>query len=363
MRSRRFGFGSTPEGIDVERLVVGSEPGIVLHLLTLGATVHRIEVTGGDGVRRDVALGHADPTAYLSSSDYVGGTIGRYANRIAAGRFVLDGREMQVGVHDRGNHLHGGPDGFDRRVWSVEEHGPDQVVLALKSPDGDQGFPGAVSVRARYAVVDGTTISVRLSAVPDEATLINLTCHAYLNLDGDGAGTIDHHLLQVFADAYTPVDATGVPLGAEHAPVAGTAFDAREPRRIGEMVRHGDEQVAAAHGIDHNYVLRGWAPGAGLRPVAVLTSTRTRTRLELASDQPGLQVYTGNFLDGTRRDAHGGLYRQGDGIALEPQLFPDTPNHDDPRWPSARVEAGATYSCGLEWRFSDLEAGDPEAGD
>ena len=358
MSGERTAFGSTPGGTGVDRLVIGSAPGVVVHLLTLGATVYRVEVTGGDGTRRDVALGHGDPAAYLASSDYIGGTIGRYANRIAAGRFPLDGHEVVVGTHDRGNHLHGGPDGFDRRVWSVEEQGPDHVVLGMASPDGDQGFPGALQVRARYAVVDGTTVNVRLSAVPDATTVVNLTSHAYLNLDGDGAGTIDEHELQVLADAYTPVDASAIPLGGEHAPVAGTALDAREPRRIGEMVRRGDNQVVAAQGIDHNYVLRGWAPGGGLRPVAVLTSPRTRTRLELATDQPGLQVYTGNFLDGTRRDGHGGLYRQGDGIAMEPQLFPDTPNHTEAGWPSARVEAGASYTWEMEWRFSALDPRD-----
>ena len=352
---RRQSFGETNDGAAVERLVIGSAPGAFLHLLTLGATVHRLEVTGGDGVRRDVALGHADPAAYLASTAYIGGTIGRYANRIAEGRFPFDGRTVQVGTHDRGHHLHGGPDGFDRRVWSVLEHEDDHVVLGLESPDGDQGFPGAVSVQARYAV-DGDTVRVELTATTDAATLVNLTSHAYLNLDGDGAGTIDEHLLQVHADDYTPVDDTGIPLGA-HAPVAGTALDLREPARIGPQVRRDEEQVRWAQGIDHNYVVRGWTAGEGLCPVAVLTSPRTRTRMELASDQPGLQVYTGNFLDGALPDAgrdRAGLYRQGDGIAMEPQLFPDSPNH--PEWPSARLEPGQTYRCRLEWRFGAIPA-------
>jgi len=311
----------------VPLLTIGSAPGPVVEVLALGATVHRLEVTGGDGERRNVVLGHPDVAERLASGDYIGGTIGRYANRIAAGRFVLDGREVTVGAHDRGNSLHGGPEGFDVRLWDVVSHGPDEVVLSLTSPDGDQGFPGTVEVTVTYRV-DGDTVSVAMAATTDATTVVNLTNHAYLNLDGEGAGTIDDHLLLVEADSYTPVDATGIPLG-EHAPVAGTPFDFREAAPIGPAVRAEHPQVVDARGIDHNYVVRG----EGLRRAAVLESPRTRTRVELWADQPGLQVYTGNFLDGTRRSTSGGRYRQGDGIALEPQLFPDSPNR--PAWPSA----------------------------
>ena len=336
-------FGQVPGGHDVRLLSIGAAPGPVVEVLTLGATVHRLELTGGDGVRRNVVLGHADVEERLASGDYIGGTIGRYANRIAGGRFTLDGREVQVGTHDRGNSLHGGPDGFDVRLWDVVEHGADSVELALTSPDGDQGFPGTVEATVTYRV-DGDTVSVTMTATTDATTVVNLTNHAYLNLDGEGAGTIDAHVLLVDADDYTPVDATGIPLG-DHAPVAGTPFDFREPAPIGPAIRREHRQVAEARGIDHNYVVRG----TGLRRAAVLSSPRTRTRLELWSDQPGVQVYTGNFLDGTRRSTTGGRYRQGDGIALEPQLFPDSPHH--PEWPSAVLEPGDVYRFRLEWRF------------
>ncbi|MFC6341277.1 aldose epimerase family protein, partial [Nocardioides hankookensis] len=289
----------------------------------------------------------------LASSDYVGGTIGRYANRIAGGRFVLDGREVVVGVHDRGNSLHGGPDGFDRRLWDVVEHGPDEVALGLVSPDGDQGFPGEVSVLVRYRV-DGDAVRVDMEATTDAPTVLNLTNHAYFNLDGEGAGTVDDHLLMVAADEFTPVDATGIPLG-EHAPVAGTPFDLRVPAPIGPAVRAEHPQVVDARGIDHNYVVRG----EELRTHAVLESLRSGVRLELRSDQPGLQVYTGNNLDGTRRSTHGGRYRQGDGIALEPQLFPDSPHR--PAWPSARLDPGETYRARLEWDFAALDRSDSAA--
>lgn len=336
-------FGQLPDGRDVRLLTIGAEPGPVVEVLTLGATVHRLVVTCGDGERRNVVLGHPDVEERLASGDYVGGTIGRYANRIAAGRFTLDGQDVEVRTHDRGNSLHGGPEGFDVRLWDVESHEDDAVVLSLVSPDGDQGFPGTVTTRVTCTVED-STVRVAMEATTDATTVVNLTNHAYFNLDGEGAGTIDDHELLVEADEFTPVDATGIPLGA-HAPVADTPFDLRAPTRIGPALRTEHPQLVDSRGIDHNYVVRG----TGLRRAAGLTSPATLTSVELWSDQPGLQVYTGNFLDGTRRSTGGGRYRQGDGVALEPQLFPDSPNR--PEWPSAVLRPGATYAAHLEWRF------------
>jgi aldose 1-epimerase len=327
-------------------LTIGSAPGPVVEVLDLGATVHRLEVAGGDGIRRNVVLGHATLEERLASTSYLGGTIGRYANRIAGGRFPLDGREVVVGAADRGHSLHGGPDGFDRRVWDVVAHTADEVVLSLVSPDGDQGFPGAVSAQVRYRVA-GDVVRVEMTATTDAPTVLNLTNHAYFNLDGEGAGTVDEHLLMIPADVFTPVDATAIPLGG-HAPVAGTPLDFRDPTAVGVAVRRDHPQVLDAHGIDHNYVVSG----AGLRVHATLESPRTGTRLELRSDQPGLQVYTGNFLDGSQPSTGGGRYRQGDGIALEPQLFPDSPNR--PEWPSAVLRPGEVYRATLEWELTAL---------
>jgi aldose 1-epimerase len=322
-------------------IVLGSAPGPVLHLLTLGATVHRLEVTCGDGVRRNVVLGHPTPEDYLASTYYLGATVGRYANRIAGGRFPLDGREIQVAVQDRGNCLHGGPDGFDSREWAVVDGSDTHVVLELVSPDGDQGFPGRLNARVRYDVA-GDQVDISYEATTDAPTVVNLTNHTYFNLDGNGTGVVDDHLLTVTAEQYLPVDRTGIPLG-EYAAVAGTPFDFRAPAPIGRAARGDDEQVMRAQGIDHNYVI----DGAGLRAAAVLESSRTRTRLVLETDRPGLQVYTGNHLDGSRRGSDGSVYRQGDGIALEPQLFPDSPNH--PEWSSPVLRPGETYSARLRW--------------
>jgi len=329
-----------PDGRTVRRLVLGEAPGPVLTLLDLGATVQALEVTGGDGRRRGVVLGHPTPADYLASGDYLGSTIGRYANRIAGGRFELDGTEVRLGTHDRGNHLHGGPDGFDRRLWTVEQESAAHAVLSLVSPDGDQGFPGTLRASVRYEVV-GDAVRVAFEATTDAVTVVNMTNHAYFNLDGAGLGTVEDHLLTVEADQYTPVDATGIPLGGL-VDVAGTPFDFRVPARLGDAVRSDDEQVATAGGIDHNFVLRG----TGMRRGALLTSPGTRTGLELWTDQPGLQVYTGNFLDGPHR-------RRG-GIALEPQRFPDTPRR--PEFGSAVLRPGETYRAALEWRFTAAPA-------
>jgi len=344
------GFGLLADGREVRRFVIGEPPGPVLQVLDLGATVHRLEVTCGDGRRRNIVLGHDSPEAYLASTDYLGGTIGRYANRIAGGRFPLGEETVQLGTHDRGNHLHGGPDGFDSRLWSLVEHSARQVVLALESPAGDQGFPGALRAVVRFDVTDAA-VRISFEATTDAPTVVNLTSHAYFNLDGDGSGTVDEHTLRILADSYTPVDATGIPLG-DHQPVAGTPFDFRIPALLGASVRSADGQIRMAKGIDHNFVLRG----TGWRTAAVLESRRTATRLELLTDQPGLQVYTGNFLDGSTCSAGGRAYRQGDGIALEPQLFPDSPNR--PAFPSALLSPGETYRASMEWAFGALVAGD-----
>lgn len=327
----------------MRRYVVGGEPGLELHLLDLGATVHRMVVTGGDGVRRDVALGHPTLADYLASDAYIGATVGRYANRIAGGRCTVDGTPVQIATNDRGNALHGGPEGFDRRVWQVVAASSDSVVLEIVSPHGDQGFPGELTARATFAV-SGSTMTVAFAATTDAPTPVGLTQHLYLNLDGGLDGTVDDHELSVTASRFTPVDDTGIPVGPP-AEVEGTPFDLRQPRRLGAVLRCGHEQLLASRGIDHNLAL----DGEGLREVAVLRSARSRTAMTLATDQPGLQVYTGNFLDGSLISSSGGRYRQGDGVAMEPQPFPDTPNRPD--FGEATLRPGQRYTWTASWRF------------
>ncbi len=315
-------FGTLPDGRDVHLLQLGAAPGVELEVVTLGASVHRLVVGCGDGVRRNVTLGHPSVAERLAGRFFLGSTVGRYANRIAGGRFPLGDHTFETSVNDRGNTLHGGADGFDRRLWDVVEHDDVTTVLRLVSPDGDQGFPGELTATVRFEV-DGTTVRITHRATTDAPTVVNLTNHAYLNLDGER--TIDDHLLTVAADEYLPVDETGIPLDG-FAPVAGTPFDLRTPTRLGDAVR-----------ADHDLVVSG----TGFRRAAVLSSPRTDTHAELWTDQPGLQVYTGNFLEGTH-PRHGG-------IALEPQRHPDTPHHPD--WPSATLTPGEVYESRLEWRF------------
>ena len=337
-------FGVMPDGRDVHLVRVGAAPGIELEILTLGATVHRMLVTDAGGIRRNVVLGHPDVAERLGSSAYIGGTIGRYANRIAGGSFVLDGQPAAVATHDRGNSLHGGPQGFDVRLWEMAELSDDEVELRVVSPDGDQGFPGKLAVSVRYRVV-ANTVTVTMQVTTDAPTVVNLTNHAYFNLDGEGSGTIEDHELRLAAASYTPIDDTGIPL-AGHAPVTGTPFDFREGAALRDALQSEDPQIQSVQGIDHNFVV----DGSGLQPVAQLSSTASGVSLELWSDQPGLQVYTGNALDGSLRSTRGGRHQQYDGIALEPQLFPDTPNH--PEWPSAVLRPGERYRQVIEWRLA-----------
>ena len=336
-------FGQLPDGREVRCYALGAGPGLVLRVLDLGGSVHGLEVTGRDGRRRDVVLGHPTVADRLASTSYLGSTIGRYANRIAHGRFVLDGRPVMLETNDRGNSLHGGPTGFDLHLWEVLEATATRLRLRMTSPEWDMGFPGAVTVTATYEV-GADTVGIRMEALCDAPTVVNLTHHSYFNLDGEGSGSTDQHELLVHADRYIPVDGIGIPLGSLD-DVAGTPFDLRTPTRLGPVVRSAHPQLAAVAGIDHTYVV----DGSGMRPVAALSSAHSGIRLEVSSDQPGLQVYTGNHFNGTQPARDGGYHHQGDGVALEPQLFPDTPNH--PEWPSARLEPGQTYLAELAWRF------------
>ena len=336
-------FGESSAG-PVQLLTIGAEPGPVLEVLDLGATVHRLWVTCGDGVRRNVVLGHPGPEDHLNSPAYLGGTIGRYGNRIAGGRFELDGRVVELETNDRGNTLHGGPEGFDKRMWEVVDHGDDHLVMRLVSPDGDQGFPGRLVAQVRFEI-SGESVLILFRAASDAPTVVCLTSHAYFNLDD--AETIEEHRLRVDAEEFLPIDDTGIPL-AERARVAGTAFDLRRPTQLGERIRDPHPQMAAAQGIDHCFVL----DGVGRRRVATLDSRVSRTRLELSTDQPGLQVYTGSQLDGTLPSANGGVHQQLAGIALEPELFPDSPN--SPAAGTAVLRPQGTYEAALEWRFSAL---------
>lgn len=313
-----------------------------VQLMELGASLHRLVLHDAVGPT-DVALGHRTAQEYLAARDFMGATVGRLANRVGGGRVPLGDEVFQVPVNDGPNALHGGPDGFDLRVWSTVEVTDTSVLFRLVSPDGDQGLPGNVEVLTTYAL-QGMSVTCTTEVSTDVPTYVNLTNHSFFNLEGEGAGTVDGHHLWVAADHVTENDAHLLPTG-ELLPVEGTALDLREPRRLGDVVRSTEPSVVAARGLDHNYVLTG----VGLRPVARLTAPSVGRSLLLHSDRPGLQVYTGNFLDGSTVGHGGRLYRQGAGVALEPQHFPDTPNR--PSFPSCLVLPGEPQVSTLVWEL------------
>lgn len=294
-----------------------------------------------------MVLGYRDQGDYRQGDDYFGAIVGRYANRLAGGRFTIGDQAYVVPANDGANTVHGGPDGFHRRPWTVTELSGSGITLELVSPADDQGFPGELRVTVGYTV-DDHDVRVDYTAVTDAPTVVNLTNHSHFNLEGEDNGSIDAHLLQVDADHYTPVAPDLIPTG-ELAPVDDSVFDFRAAAPLGPRIRTPDPQVLLARGIDHNFVV----PGDGLRRHARLHSPASGIRLDVLSDQPGVQVYTGNFFDGSTVGTTGRTYRQGAGIALETQNFPDAPNQ--PGFPNAVLEPGTVYRTTTIWRF-DLVA-------
>ncbi|MFT0861488.1 aldose epimerase family protein [Ancylobacter sp. G4_0304] len=346
-------FGTLPDGAPVECIRLRGADGFEVAILTLGATVQALHVPDRDGTPGDVVLGHDTPEDYLRERRFFGATVGRYANRIAGGRFALDGRSCRIPANDGPNALHGGPDGFDRRLWTIEEAtggAAPSVTLGLVSPDGDQGFPGELRVRVTYRV-SGTELGITFEATTTAPTIVNLTHHGYFNLAGvEQAGDVLGHVLTLHADAYLPVDAGAIPTGGPAA-VAGTPFDFRSATPIGERIREAHEELQLGRGYDHNFCLRDPAADAP-RLAARVEHPGSGRVMELFTDQPGLQFYSGNFLDGTAAGKFGRLHRQSDAFCLEPQAWPDSPNRPD--FPSARLDPGETYRHVSIYRFSTL---------
>ncbi len=333
-------YGTLPAG-EVHEYVLTRPGAPRVGVLDLGATVNSIRLDADDPAS-EVVVGFPDLDARLPAvSAYFGAVVGRYANRIADARFELDGVTYDLSANEAGNTLHGGVEGFDSRIWTPVEASSDAITFELVSPDGDQGFPGRLTARATYTLLDDG-LALDLSASTDAPTVCLLTSHLYVNLAG--SGTAENHLLSVEADQYVPIDARSIPLG-ELADVAGTPFDLRSPAPIGVRVRADDAQIGLVQGIDHSFQVRG----EGLRRMARVEDPATGRVLELFSDQPGVQVYTGNFLDGSWVGASGARLRQGDALALEPQQHPDAPNQ---HWSSdAVLRPGEQWTSRIEWRF------------
>jgi aldose 1-epimerase len=336
-----------------------------VEITNYGGIVRSILVPDRAGRVENVALGFSTLAGYVenstnpaeggSGSTYFGATIGRYANRIANGKFALDGHSYKLPINNDPNTLHGGPDAFNTKVWdATTEKGRGFVALKLAytAPDGYNGFPGTVETEVTYQLTDDNELRIDYRATTDEPTVINLTNHTYFNLAGEGSGDIYGQLLKINADAYTPTDDTLIPTG-EIAPVADTPFDFREMKPIGRDIRDDDEQLVLAHGYDHNFVL----DGSGTRLVAVAEDPESGRVLLTYTDQPGVQFYTGNFLVGDLVGTGGDTYRQSDGFTLETQHFPDSPNQPD--FPSTVLKPGEEFTSTTIYGFTT--AGSPNS--
>ncbi|MDN3020454.1 aldose epimerase family protein [Streptomyces sp. S.PB5] len=334
-------FGRLADGTEVHRWSL-ENGGTRLKVLSYGGIVQSLEIPDRDGRYADVSLGFDRIEAYVDSSPYFGALIGRFGNRIGKGRFTLDGETHQLSVDDGENSLHGGTEGFDRRVWEVEPftEGTDVGLrLAYTSADGEMGYPGTLEARVTYTLTARGDWRIDYEATTDKATVVNLTSHVYWNLAGAGSGTIEGHELAIAASRFTPTDTGLIPTG-ELAPVEGTPFDFRESKPIGRDLRTEHPQLLAAKGYDHNWALD---KGITAEPehAATLHDPASGRTLRIATSEPGLQFYSGNFLDGTLVGPNGRIYRQGDALCLETQHFPDSPNH--PSFPSTVLRPGETY--------------------
>ncbi|MEU4429009.1 aldose epimerase family protein [Actinoplanes sp. NPDC024001] len=345
MSVTREAWGSAPAGA-VDRYTLDNGRDLRVRILTYGGIVQSVEVPDRDGTTANVALGFDTIQGYVDNpGPYFGAIIGRYGNRIAKGQFTVDGTAYQVPVNDGPNSLHGGTPGFDQRIWDAEVR-DGALVLTHVSPDGDQGYPGALTVAVTYALTEDNGLRIDYLATTDAPTVVNLTNHSYFNLAGEGSGDVYGHVLQINAAGFTPVDATLIPTG-EVAPVAGTPLDFREPVAIGARIRDNHTQLRYGGGYDHNWVLDD--PDGGLRAVAHVSEPGSGRTLTVRTTEPGMQFYSGNFLTGTFAGTSGRAYRQGDGFALETQHHPDSPNQ--PAFPSTELRPGEKYKSTTVYEF------------
>lgn len=349
----RESFGSV-DGRSVDRFVLTNQNGMVVKLISYGGIIQSIETPDVEGNIANVTLGFATVEEYITNnSPFFGAITGRVANRIAGGQFEIDGQTYQVPTLPGGYSLHGGLKGFDKHIWDGEEM-PNGVKFSRVSPDGEEGFPGNLSVDVTYTLSDDNALRIDYLATTDKPTILNLTNHAYFNLAGDGAPTIEDHVVQMNASHYTPVNTSVIPTG-EIAPVAGTPFDFTTPHRIGERLREPHEQLLLGFGYDHNWVFDRPSPDDGsLITVATVTEPTTGRRLDLATTEPGVQLYIGNFLNGSFAGAAGKVYRQSAGFCLETQHFPDAPHH--PNFPSIVLRPGETFTSTTVFTFSTVDA-------
>lgn len=333
-------YGVLPNGEKVTQLTICGESGLSVSFITYGGTMTNLIFAG-----KDIVLGYENMETYLHEIGSIGVTVGRYANRIADGRFELNGISYDVGRNEKGrNHLHGGAEGFQVKNWTVTAVEENAFTLQYVSPDGEMGYPGTVTVTVRIAVTENNTLSLAYTAVSNKDTVVNLTNHAYFNLNGYDGGDVLDTLLQINADAITPINEHLIPTG-EYLMVEGTPLDFRLPKMIGRDINAEHEQLRYANGYDHNFIL-GDTMQRRLAVTAI--SNRTGIRMDCYTDQPGVQLYTANFLN--TEYGKGGPMSQNQGFCLETQHFPDSPNH--PNFPSTVLKAGETFRSFTEYCFS-----------
>jgi aldose 1-epimerase len=345
-------FGKTTDGVSVYRYVLTNDKGAEAVVISYGATLVSLKVPDRNGRITDVVLGYDTLDGYEQGASYFGGTIGRYGNRIAGGQFSLDGTVYQVPKNDGPNSLHGGTIGFNKRVWTgVDRSRANAEVLEFSytSPDGEEGYPGTLRVKVTYTLpADSNELRIDYLATTDKDTVFNLTNHSYFNLTGDPSQKILDHQLVLHAMKFTPVDSTLIPTGEERA-VQGTPFDFTKPTAIGARINQNDEQLKFGKGYDHNWVLEKTGD-AELQLAAEVFDPASGRVLEILTTEPGIQFYSGNFLDGTARGKGGQLYAYRTGLALETQHFPDSPNH--PNFPSNELKPGRVFRSTTVLRFS-----------
>ena len=344
----RHPFGKTKEGNPVDLFTLRNGKGAEARICNYGGLVISLKVPDRSGKFGDVVLGYDNLDGYLKSSPYFGSLVGRYGNRIAKGKFTLNGKEYTLAVNNGPNALHGGIKGFDKVVWTAKilatPNGP-SLELRYLSKDGEEGFPGNLSVTAVYTLTEDNGLRLDYTATTDKDTVVNLTQHSYFNLAGKGDNL--HHEVMINADKFTPVDSTLIPTG-ELRPVQGTPFDFRKSTAIGARINQEDEQLKFGNGYDHNWVIN--KPAGKLGVIARVYEPTSGRVLEVLSTEPGLQFYTGNFLDGTIKGKGGWVYQFRNAFCMEPQHFPDSPNH--PNFPSVVLKPGEVYKHTLIYRFS-----------
>ncbi|MEZ4917842.1 MAG: aldose epimerase family protein [Saprospiraceae bacterium] len=342
-------YGTTPEGQAVDQYTLSNGKGMEVKVITYGGIITSWTAPDKDGRYENIVLGYDSLSQYIASNPYFGALIGRYGNRIAKGQFSIDGNKYQLETNDGPNHLHGGVKGFDKVVWTASEEKSDKgVALKLNyiSQDGEGGYPGTLNASVVYTLTEDNTLEVSYEATSDKKTVVNLTQHSYFNLSGNFSNNILDHELQLDAATYLPVDATLIPTG-ELQDVANTPFDFREAKAIGRDIEQEDDQLAKGKGYDHCWVLNNQG---SFRPASSVYHPGTGRYLEIQTDEPGIQFYCGNFLDGTLPMPGGGTYAHRTGFCLETQHYPDSPNQES--FPSVILAPGETYHSKTSFKFS-----------